>query len=236
MIGYMLVAGISIFLPLHAIQQQRSPHNITFFVLPYFAPTTVQNHNHLEAVVAKPNKLDRDMVRKYTKHHINQGILVNYAGVVTFSNEDGQVTLPLRQTKERVAVVVAQSITPVLLQGNTVHHFEVSPHVTAAYYIFERIKDRKLNKYVWKITQTKLPKNNKIPASALVIMADPEDIMIFEGSFPTEKSPNFVLPDIYVKPTIAQENNVLHFIKTSKFFAPVKPLIKYDSDRYMRII
>lgn len=222
---------------LGALHKMRAPHVVTFFFRPYtdFQQLLI-GHEELLQHIAHPGNISHAVLSSMPLQQTIQGIYVTYAGNVTHSNFEGQVLLSLKQLKEEIPVIVTDTISPVLFEGNTVQYFEVASVDHADFYQYKRHLDDTLHAYVWTVSLQPKPSTTQLPRGALIIMANPEDIIIVEGTYITEKSPNFILPDMYVEPSINNAAHVLEFVTINRFMATSQLVTKKDSDRYMQLL
>jgi hypothetical protein len=86
------------------------------------------------------------------------------------------------------------------------------------------------------VTKVEMPANREIPIDAVVLIARPDQAFIKEGVFPTIKTPNFVLPPVYVQPNLTPGINALHFLKINRYFAPISFVQRHGTARYGTII
>lgn len=219
------------------IQQTRpiSPHIITFFVEPYEEQPT-KDQQKIQKVIETPGKLNHTILKKRLLNTRNQGLYATYFGFVTHSDANGQVTFPRKHLKDEITFVVTQRIKPVMLKGNTVHHFDLGATIDAAYYQLVRKQDSSKKFFYWDAKKIDIPTNRRIPISAIVLFAKPDNVIMYEGATVTDNNQNLVLPPIYVKPTITTGINALAFLKISKYFRPIKFVYNYTPERYATMI
>jgi hypothetical protein len=212
-----------------------TPHIISFFMVPCGLNQGCSKkfpQEKIGDIVGSHN----DMAQEILKHHITsplvQGIYVNYLGYLTYSDYNGQVIVPNKETNNELTVVVTSQIYPVLLQKNTVHHFEIPQDIKASFYRYGLKDDEKHQKWHWNISTVQRPKKSSIPVNALIISANPDDIEIMTGTFPAHPGPNFIMPDMYVHSQIHNSFNVLKFLKINRFFEPLVVEKQYKEQSY----
>ncbi|HEX2977863.1 MAG TPA: hypothetical protein VHO47_01960 [Candidatus Babeliales bacterium] len=204
---------------------------ITFFLRPYpFGQTAT--HEELKALVATPGKLAIKTLRNRSDTRTTEGIFSTYWGYITASDFNGQVRFPLRQQSQTVHILVTERITPIVMIGNTIHHWEIDPSTAAVRYAYTRSQDAKTNVTSWKIEKVALPENNRIQLDTIVLFAKPSSIYIPEGIIPVEPNPNLILPPIYVKKNINSTVPALWMIKMRQFFKPITQETKKVSETY----
>jgi hypothetical protein len=233
-ITYFLVASHSF--SLSAQPEAQAPHILTFFFKPLLAQKTQAiSPEFYNKFLKTPGNISRAFITQWVIAPLVYGIFVTYRGLVTHSDFNGQISFPLRQEPETVTMVVTGGIKPVLLFSNTVHHLELVEDFPADFYQFSRRKDELHKTVLWDVRKIK-PKNRRIPDDALVVIAPPSQIVVIEGKFSADQSPNFILPNIYVSDAITMSSDALQFLKVAKFFEPVHKAFGYAPDRYATIM
>lgn len=214
-------------------QQSPTPHILTLFFKPALQQFCEGSACDVLAQLSIPGYANRTILNNKLIAQLTGGIYVTYAGYVTHSDYNGQVSFPLKHPDNEFYVVVTESIKPVLLFSNTVQQLELVENVPAASYSFTLAQENK--KPVWIVK--KLPVTGyKIPDNALIIFSQPENIFVAEGTFKADQGPNAVLPHLYVAQTTPLSTNAIQFIKSAKFFAPVMKAFGYAPERYADII
>lgn len=221
---------------LHTMQQAHNPYIITFFFRPYKEfDQLLKSHEDLTKYLAHPGNISHAILDTIALQSV-AGIYVTYAGTVAHSNNDGQIIVPRKQVKEELPVIVTDKLYPVTFEGNTIHHFEVNSVEEADYYLYKREMNSKHNGLVWNISELQKPATKAIPLGALIIIAKPDDIFIIEGPYATEKSPHFILPNIYISTTANSAANALEFVTVNRFMALDQLLNNKGTDRYMQLL
>lgn len=212
-----------------------APHMLTFFFKPLTTPKTKAiNPEAYQRFLKTPGNISRAFITQEIIAPLVYGIFVTYRGLVAHSDFNGQVSFPLRTDPETLTLVITENIKPILLFSNTVHHLEVAEDTPTAFYQYTRTKNDK--NITWEVKKTPAPKKNRIPDDALVIVAQPTDIMIIEGKFIADQSPHYILPTIYVSNSMALDTNAFQFLKVAKFFEPVHKAFARAPDRYATIM
>jgi hypothetical protein len=220
-----------------SINKSVSPYVITFFIKPY--PTLLKTSSSKNApsekvqqVIANPGEINRTFIKQQATHHIYQGIYIVYSGFVTYSDSNGQIVLPRKHPGETITMVVTQRIDPVIVRGNTVQYFVRDPDSPIAFYKIQRIKNPVTQEAAWHIEKQPVPTDNKIPFDAIVIIAQPEHIIIPEGTVETDSSQNLRAPNVYVTKNMSTALSTLSFLRVSRFFAPLRRVYQYGLKRY----
>lgn len=226
-------------IPMINAEQSSAPHIVTFF----FKPALVQFcdstacHETLNHLVTIPGHINRTILNQKLLSPLISGIYVTYAGLITCSDFNGQVSFPIQQINDTFTLVVTDAIKPVLLFGNTVNHLEFVENNPAQIYRFTRTHGiDKQTPTLWNVRKIERPVNNRLPENAIVIVAHPSHIVIIEGTSHADEGPNIILPHIYVTDTMTLSTNALQFLKVVKFFAPVIKTFGYARERYADII
>ena len=196
-------------------QNSQADPIISLFIRPYpQAHITAQK-------IKKTGKIARHTIEGIADYQIPAGIFSTYAGYLNISDLDGQIVFPRKHTKPIIQLIITTRITPILMFEKTIHHWELVPGVPAQMYTFKRTFDEETKTFYWEVEPTKLPEDNIIPLSALIIFAKPRYFYIPTGITITDDSPNLILPTIYARKGIKITNNALYVFNLSHFFGQV---------------
>ncbi len=207
-------------------QSNQADPVISFFIRSYpQAHITAQK-------ITRTGKIARHTIEGIADYQIPAGIFSTYAGYLNISDLDGQIVFPRKHAKPVIQLIVTTRITPILMFGKTIHHWELVPGVPVQMYTFERNFDEKTKTFYWDVQLAKLPEDNIIPLSSLVIFAKPRYFYIPTGITITDDSPNFILPTIYARKGIKITNNALYVFNLSHFFEQVYYRYKKQPNRY----
>ncbi len=220
-----LLFWLSSFIPLTTYGQSApTPHVISFFMVPCASnPACAKKFpaDKLTGLISSHADISNMILQRHLTSPLVQGVYVNYVGYITYTDYQGEILLPNKESSNSLTVVVTSQIYPVMFQGNTVHHFEVPEEVNATFYRYNLKHDEQHKKWYWNITQLERPAKSQIDSHALIIMAKPKDIEITQGTHESVPGPNFILPDIFVHTSIDTPFCVLKFLKINRFFAPL---------------
>lgn len=218
-------------------QSAPTPHIISLFMVPCALNKACAQkfpHDKLEDIVGSHTEMAQEILKRHLASPLVQGIYVNYLGYLTYTDYNGQIMLPNKESQNELTVVVTSQIYPVMLQGNTVHHFEIPQEIEAHFYQYNLKQDDSHKQWHWNIKQIDRPASSKIPVHALIIMAKPKDLEITPGTFPAHEAPNFILPDIYVHTGIDTPFCVLKFLNINRFFEPLAIEKQYKEQSYLQ--
>ncbi len=206
---------------------------ITFFMRPY--PILRQEHQATKLMdkVHRPGKIAKNSIKRKHTGPMVKGIFSTYGGYIAMSNYDGQTTFPRKHAIATIYFVITNKITPIMMAGNTIHHWEIEEGTPAAMYKAERLHDEKQEVYYWLVTEVPLPKDNHLPLESITILAQPKHVYIPEGITLTDDTPNLLLPDIYIKKGININSNALYLLNVRQFFGHLYPLYKKEVARYL---
>lgn len=210
---------------------------LTFFLSPY--PQLLKQDQCDEALanITQPGRLAEYCVYGILDKDIISGIFATYAGYLATSDDIGQITFPLLHTKPTVNVLVTNRLTPIMMLGNTLHHWELEKGVPAAMYAFDKEFDEATQLSFWNAHPVELPQNGHIPVDTVVILAKPHYIYIAEGITPIEQpGPHYILPTMYVKKGINLAAHALYMLNLNNFYAPIKDMYKQGQARYLRLL
>lgn len=180
-------------------------HVLTFFVEPY--PTESSGES-------KPEH--------------NRGVYFSYFGYKTISDNNGQVSFPLKSQKPVFYFLVTNESIPVFMIYNTIAHWKVEQAAKYSFFSVERKYDTQTKLYFWNIQQIKLPADLEIPLNTIIVHADPENVFIPTNISVTHEGQQLVLPKIYIKSEVKLSLNALKFLENCQFFAPIDRTFKID--------
>jgi len=205
---------------------------ITVFLRPYPEAKPTEYAHDVNNKLQKPGK-----IAQYSLYdpmtHIPTSVFGTYSGYLALSDQLGQLTFPRKHQAPSLTLVVADKITPIMMLGNTIHHWEIEKDSQAAFYKFERKQDPETSLFYWDVQPTQAPADNILPMESIAIIAKPQHIVVPTGVTLTEDSPHLILPNIYVKRGIEKLSNALYLLNISQFFGPLDTLYKTDKvDRY----
>ncbi len=172
--------------------------------------------------IKRPGRLAKHTVRGIAQPAPVAGILVTYAGFVTASNYNGEVVLPRKHQKAAVTILVTPEMTPIALFENTILHWQLIPGEPAQMYSCDLKQNGKTGGYYWNTQEVALPEDNKIPLSAIVITANPKNVVINPGETVTNETANLILPDILVRKGINIVKNSSYMLTVRHLFKPVE--------------
>ena len=205
---------------------------ISFFVKPY---PLINNRKYSQEVIRtfeKPGKIAAHAVYGISRDEIMAGLFSTYAGFLATSNLIGQTTFPRLHEPPQISLVITSKMTPIIISGNTIHHWELEPGTPARMYSVERKQDDETQLHYWDVQEADLPENNRIPLDALVLLAKPKHVHVPIGITITTESPNLVLPDIYVKRGLNIASNALYILNLKHFFGKLRTAYQKQGARY----
>lgn len=163
---------------------------------------------------------------KYTfnglqKYRPVEGVFATYAGFMTNSDSNGQILLSLKHKTSLFYILVTQSLEPVTMFGNTVHHWELLPGAPAVFFKCELNMSENHKEQFWHIEHAAIPADNIIPLEAIVLIADPRFVTIPTGMSVASKGPNIILPDIYITKGINIVKNAAYMLNIRHLFGNI---------------
>lgn len=204
---------------------------ISFFIRTY-VPDKTCDCDKILSTIRQPGKMPYKCLRNHLDNGMQEGIFSSYWGYLTVSDFMGQVRFPRKQPDEKLKLLITERIVPMLMIGNTIHHWQLDPTVDASLYTLERIQDAENKKFYWNVARSTLPVDNRVHLDTIIIFAKPKDICVLTGQFETTDNPQLVLPDIYAKKTLNTISPALWILKMRQFYGPIKTTIKKISDTY----
>lgn len=210
-----------------------SINTLNFFMKPYPEIEMQEAARIATGKIQTPGKLAKYMMASTIPESLVGGIFSSYAGFLSVSDPNGRVTFPLRHTKPVCYYLVTPEIFPMIMFGNTIHHWQLVPKQPASLYKLIKKKDEELNEYYWEVTQLPLPEDKIISKKAVIIFANPSKVHIPEGITPTHENPQLVLPDIYIKKSISKVPEALYVLTIRQFFASPTKGYQHESLKHM---
>lgn len=205
---------------------------IVEFLKPY-PEVTVQDTQKLADKLDKVGKPNRYRTKRMFSANL-AGIFATYGGFLDISDSLGEIAFPRKHTKPFVYVIVTTKMTPVIMSGNTIHHWELEEDEPVEIYKFEQIYDEEFHTHYWLVTQEPIPNNNIIPLESIGIFVDPKYVYVPLGITLFKESPHLILPDIYIKPGFDLNAQALYILNLTHYFGSIIPLFKKDKDRFSR--
>ncbi len=202
---------------------------IIMFLKPY--PTVLQeaSSKKLPKKLRRPGKLATHLSKQVLTPPIS-GIFATYGGFLTASNLYGEITFPRKGPF--LYLIVTERLTPIVMSGNTIHHWELEEGAPAHMYKMEQKEDPTTHLHFWDITAQALPTDNQIPLESIALLANPKYVFVPLGISIFKESPHLILPDIYIKKGINLTADALYILNLAQYFGPLIPLYKKDVAGY----
>lgn len=194
--------------------------------------------NKIANKLTQPGKQAKHKMKSYSrKKHLVAGIFGTYAGYLTVSDLFGNLIFPRLHSGSFVYIIVTTKMTPIMMIGNTIHHWELEEGTPAKMYKAELKQDDQIKLFFWDMQEVPLPENKIIPsAQSIVIMARPQDIYVPLGVTPTHESPHLLLPELYVKKSINKLSHALYMLNINLFFGTIHERAKANKQNLLLII
>lgn len=219
--------------------RRRAPHMITLFMRPYEMLPEFRNEDTTRAELIKdPYWVTKKYLQSNFKYATDpRGIYITYAGFVDTIDVNRQVRFPRLTQEDEITMIITRKLIPVIIRGNTVEYSLRDPDYDTAYYSLKRMHDDKKKIDYWNVEKQELPANKKISASALIIFAEPNQIIVPLGQTTATSGPNLVLPPIYANKNLQKDYNALSFVKINRYFGPIEQVTKIaPPQRYAQMI
>lgn len=207
---------------------------ITFFFRPY--PTDDNHLQEMSDALQRPGKLAHHTLHGILDMQTISGIFSTYAGFLGTSNLVGQTDFPRKQEKPLLYLIFTEQITPMMMAGNTIHHWELDPLVPTAVYKYEQKEDPATKLYYWNVEQAALPTDPIIPLDSIVVFIKPKNVYIPTGITISRNDPNLVLPEIYVKKGIKIYPSTLYVLNLKQFYGAINHLYQKRDNGYNSLI
>ncbi|MCL5876110.1 MAG: hypothetical protein M1114_06585 [Candidatus Dependentiae bacterium] len=188
---------------------------------------------HIVSLTIQPYPISEKNIDQQIKQNLNKGthlqrfakesslvsgIFSTYAGYISISDYTGRITFPRMQQSARLYLIVTQQINPIMMLGNTIHHWELNKGEPVKIVLAEQKIDEETDLLYWDLQEAPIPADNIIPLASITILASPEHMYIPLGITPTKQSPHLILPDIYIKPEFNKVAESLYLLNLSPFF------------------
>ncbi len=206
---------------------------ITMFMEPYPLLPHSKEAQTLVDSLKKPGKIAKMRIRALNQNPLIKGIFSTYGGYVVMSDNDGQTSFPRKHVLPILYLLITNRMTPVMMAGKTIHHWEIEPDANAKMYKVERLHDDMEKFYYWDVQEVPLPADNRIPLESITILAKPDHIYVPEGTSLTQEVTNLVLPTIFVKKGIKINSNALYMLNVRQFFGQIRPIHEKGTIRYL---
>lgn len=209
--------------------QSTTPATVTLTIASKPTNNLVPLKNPLASITHLANKAPVTVVRANTPP-VNNGIMGTYYGYTGVSSFDGQLTFPFKGTKPSFKLLITPAIRPIMMLGNTIHHWELIDGMPAALYSIERLSHS--DEFYWEVQPLEIPEKKLITLDTIVLFANPRDIEVPLQSVPTTNNFQLVLPSIWAKQTINRINAPIALLKVRQFFGPLYYQGKQQQDTY----
>lgn len=233
-VNYRTIIRACLVISLFGLMQIKADRIVGFYFEPY--PGDAENAEKLSNKLQKPGHIAKCILQGHACYSPVAGIFSTYAGYLAHSDVYGFTAFPKKQDEAALTIVITEAITPIFMLANTIHHWQLEPPSTATTYKMEQKTDKQTQMLYWDVQEIPNPKDNIIPIDSLVIIANPKNIFIPTGITLAEKSPNLLLPNIYVKKGIQTAKDAMYMLNLTHLFGPVKTLYKKDKTRLLSLV
>lgn len=207
------------------LQKIQSNQIITFFLRSFYEAFPTTDPHTLAHRIQRPGKLGLHHIEQVTHYQLIKGTVATYAGYVDVSDDNGQILFPLKHASPQIHLLITPEITPVIMFKQTIHHWERNPSVPASLYTIEK-KESADGSFFWHTSLEALPNDLTIPLETIIILTEPEHLVITHEPIKTDNGPNMVLPDIYIKKGAHAIHHALYLITIAHLLSPISPLYK----------
>lgn len=167
------------------------------------------------------NKIEDNTNCDEPKINLINGIFATYAGYITNSDKNGQITFPRRTKNNSFNLLITNQIYPIFMFQATIAFWQLASQKAKMYKI-EKKQDEETELFYWQVQERNLPESKQVPIHTVTILADPKDIYVPTGLTLTNKSNQVILPDIYVKKNLDIIKNTLFVLTIKNFFSQIK--------------
>lgn len=208
--------------------RREAPHVIIFSMRPYEElPEFKEKKATQERLFQDPYWLTKKILNSKFSYATNpRGFHILFAGFSDTIDVNREARFPRYIQEDEIQMIITRKLIPVVIRGNTVEYFLHDTNYDIAYYTLKRMHDPEKNIEYWNVEKKDIPQNKKIPASALIIFAEPNEIIVPTGKTIATGGPNLVLPPIYTNEKTDKDYNALSFIKINRYFDPIEQVTK----------
>lgn len=194
---------------------------MTLFLRPYPSFPHAKYCKEISNSLKSPGALANYCIFGILDKRLIDGVFATYGGYLNVSDELGQLSFPYKGAKPIIKLLITNRLAPILMAGNTVHHWELEEKSQATMFTMERKQDEATQLYYWEVKPAKLPEDHIVPLNALVIIAKPHHIFVPAGITPTQESPHMILPDIYIKKGLNLLSHSFYMLNLRHLFGPI---------------
>ncbi|MDR3645956.1 MAG: hypothetical protein P4L22_00260 [Candidatus Babeliales bacterium] len=207
-----------------ALQNVGATNIISFFLKEYPEKAGI---NNVDNTIKECNILKNHFQTICQSHNIshNFAIFSTYAGYLSMSNTNGQISFPRKVINNSINLLVTNKVNPVFMFGSTIAFWEIQDP-NAKMYFLERSQDKETKLFFWETKEKPLPKSNRVPVQTIILFADPKEIYVPVGATITRSSANLLLPDIYVRKNMNNLANILFVLNIKPFFSKTNQIFK----------
>lgn len=196
---------------------------ISMFVrkYPYFKKdhSSKFNAEKYSQKLKQPAYLYKSITRPHSHHESISGVMHLYGGQVALSDQNGQVNFKRRQQISNIYLLVTTGIKPAyIIAPSTVHNWRIDPTKSSKMYLIQLKQDANLDLHYYNVELTNLPADNNIPLNTIILIADPEYVLVPTGATVSQYSSNLILPDIYLKRGFCFIYNQLYTLAIKQYF------------------
>ena len=154
------------------------------------------------------------------------GIQAAYAGYITISDKNGQITFPRLQQNDTIHVLITPEIEPEFMMSPTlISHWITRHNRPAAYYEIARKKHKGLKTYYFDVKKLTTPQ--EISLNTIIIFAHPDHITVPVGVSLNTYSTNFILPELQAQKVNTIKNS-LYTLSIKQYFEQINIESKND--------
>jgi len=220
---------------------QTTSHIITFFMRPYpyiykEKKITQEYADKKSKKLQQPGKIAKYTLRSILKTNTASGIFCTYKGQLAISNSNGQVNFVRRQEEPNLQLLITPRIEPFLKKQQIIDHWELERNVPAELYSISLMKDKDTEISFWNIEKVDPIPDKTIDLDTIIIFAEPSHIFVPEGISIVRRSPQLILPDIYVKKNIDKLSTSLYVLNLKRFFQQIHTKEQIKNKTIQRIL
>jgi hypothetical protein len=163
------------------------------------------------------------MAKKVLKKTISgiDGVFAYYKGQVEISDSAGSISFPCLETEQSIPIVITEEIIPIIVSDNTPIKFVAANPLETSWYECKG-KDVKREDFVeWTVSKYEPDSKREIPANALIIVSDPNQITFEKDPLVIAKSSNIIIPTLYANSGFAKGVYALYAMDVFNYYSPL---------------
>ena len=191
----------------------------------------------LSKKLRQPGYLLQKPLRDNIFSSIDHGANCFYLGFVGLADHNGEISFPRKHQKPILNLLITEGIQPVyILAPSTIHNWMLDKQKSSKMYQFKFSKDQETNLFYIETSKIDLPKDFMIPLETIILISNPNDVMVPIGATMTQYSSNLIVPPIYIKKNFDYAHNNLYTLSIKHYFDQVHSEYKPEDQTIAELV